>query len=106
VLFEEALDFGALACCMHIAAKSIQLRHEASMPLASVTANLMRLSPVLSDVVVCLCCCSIAMGCLFVDREKGDGGKQINKEVCSLPARTFGVVPVMCSTHVLPGINS
>lgn len=39
--------------------------------------------------------CSIAMGCLFVDREKGDGGKQINKEVtkplvlyfliCSLP---------------------
>jgi hypothetical protein len=26
-------------------------------------------------------CCSMAMGCLFVDREKGDGGKQINKEV-------------------------
>ena len=36
-----------------------------------------------------LMCCSMAMGCLFVDREKGDGGKQINKEVGS--SRACGV---------------
>jgi hypothetical protein len=49
-------------------------------------------------------CCSIAMGCLFVDREKGDGGKQINKEVQSsqllTPARLGLREESLCSRSI------
>lgn len=41
--------------------------------------------------------CSIAMGCLFVDREKGDGGKQINKEVRHRKGEASKTAPKLAS---------